>query len=383
MKMNEELKTLKASASASGGDLTEMNALKVKITDCEIELTAARKTLAENSVEVSKLKAQNSMALNKNNRLQKEIDAIKSAKSTLSPNASVFQVSSPTIGSPTIAPVNGGPQLANASQTLPKVASSIKGKGKEATIAASGVNTPELSTTPAAVSVDTPILTPVSVNTPPPTTTDAEEAAVSTPVASGDTEMPTDVDELAAPVPEAASVSTPLAAAEADAELAMEEEATDAEINKDIAEESAFTSETVLVATEVEEHDELNDETQVEVEVHEVNNNDKVDSPQLEASEETAIESTEALDDNSKNTDLVDSPVVVQVDVSNVPEATEEEPAADVTESNVETQVEEETLDPAIGSKRKERPDEEGEEGELTAAESPSKKVNTSTTSDE
>lgn len=390
-KFQAELKALKAAE----GDAAEIATLRARIAEIEQELATGKKTIAEHIVEVSKLKAQNSMALNKSARLQKEIDNLKAAKSssgpsesTLSANAPVFQVSSPTIGSPSSA-ANASPQLGHATnQAFPKVVASaiMKSKSKEA----SGVNTPELSTTPApAASAGTPVLTPVSVSTPPPTTattttTTTEEPAVSTPVADSEI-IPSEVDELVAT--EAVSATTPSAAAEVEADLSMEEESTEAEVNKDIADESTTADAAAPTSTAAtEENNDLIDESQVEIEVHEVVN-DKVDSPQLDASEETALDTAEVTDDSIKNIESVDSPVVLQEVEEEVSaeapqdDSTAADNATNATTNEEVTAVEDEgeTLEPTIGSKRKERPEEEeGEEGELTA-ESPTKKVHTNT----
>ena len=261
------------------------------MTEYEAELTAARKIMQENQVELTRIKAQNSMAHNKSSRLLREIEALKSSQgnSTLSATAAPFVASTspiirsnapspcislPTVSTPTIAasaapipatapavtsPAGTAPlqntvavakpvvtptpaEVATATPaevatpapaqvTTPAPAEVSSPAGSNALIAspqpvkavtdllksekpvintaASSINTPELSTTPAPGSVDTPVLTPVASSTPPPTTVVEAEEAVTEPVP----EITADTDEINLPH-EPISVSTPSAAAE-------------------------------------------------------------------------------------------------------------------------------------------------------------------------
>jgi hypothetical protein len=366
-KLTEELKTLRT----AGGDKSEAPALKLKISELENELVTVRKTLAENSVELTRLKAQNSMAQNKSNRLQKEVEALKAAKastSTLSANAVPFQASTPTnTASPVSSPVIASPQLN-------KIASSpVRAKNKQP--ATFVINTPDLSTTSVPVSVDTPVLTPAPIATLPPTNiVEPEVNNAETPVEATGIDTDTNItDDLNAPVPEPVSTSTPSAAAEVDADLSMDDDNTtndqlaqDISENINIADESNGNSETNITTevtesvTEVENNNELEEDTPVDVEVHEIPS-EKAESPKLEVTEENVevtIESTDITEETEEG-EVEGKSVVESI------EPTEE--------------AKEELLEPAVGSKRKDRADEDPEETENATPGSPSKKLHTST----
>lgn len=111
----KEIETLKASQA----QFTEAS---TKIAHLEKELAFHAKRSDDNSVEATRYKAQLSMAQNKANRLQKEIELLKSQKpsSTLSATAPAFQigngspVSSPRIAAPSSPAVISSPAAASS-----------------------------------------------------------------------------------------------------------------------------------------------------------------------------------------------------------------------------------------------------------------------------
>ncbi|KAG2210971.1 hypothetical protein INT47_000131 [Mucor saturninus] len=258
-KSNEEVKTLRLSQAE----------LKTKITTLEGELEVARSTLQANSVELTRLKAQNSMALNKNTRMQKELDALKIPKaSALSAAAPAFQVSSPVIESPSATQTNSpiisdtnttsNTSDANATQKpvvtpevsaqkaatqeavgSPKIATSDANVSPK-TVVAEAVSSPKVvaaPSTPVQVKVEAP--TPSSAPESPAATTEIEEATVATPMTEADAE----IEDL---------VATSSPTADLDADL-NEEEATDAEVNEDIAGNNGEVEETKTTETETAE----------------------------------------------------------------------------------------------------------------------------------
>ncbi|CEP13769.1 hypothetical protein [Parasitella parasitica] len=213
----KELETLK-----SGANTAETEA---KIAALEEEATSLRKQLSEQSVEANRYKAQLSMAQNKSIRLQKEIEALKAQKptSTLSPAAPAFQAG----GSPILSPRTPATAASSSAPSSPAPPSQTKSPVltknslfKKAI--ASSVHTPELSSTPAPASVDTPILTPVTTPVP------QEDEPVIAEEPTNDEALPTTPDVTTA----AATAEEEATAMQVDAELGEEGELDNKQTNK-------------------------------------------------------------------------------------------------------------------------------------------------------
>ncbi|KAL7317103.1 Leucine-, glutamate- and lysine-rich protein 1 [Mucor circinelloides] len=156
----KEIETLKASQA----QFTEAS---TKIAHLEKELAFHAKRSDDNSVEATRYKAQLSMAQNKANRLQKEIELLKSQKpsSTLSAAAPAFQIgngspsSSPRIAAPSSPAVISSPAATNS----PAIASS-----------------PVAANTPTIVS--SPVAAPAKLPTAPIVPANAASEAVASPI---------------------------------------------------------------------------------------------------------------------------------------------------------------------------------------------------------
>jgi hypothetical protein len=366
MKQIQDQKAAAPVTAATNSEPSTANSQEsaAKIADLEKTLAAVRKELSDKNIELTRLRAQFSMSQGKTNRLQKELDALKvaaAAASTAKPTelsaaAPEFKITSPIMARNNSAPAS--PAITQKTATIDLLKKAVTSTG-----------TPDLS---AAGPVDASPLTPTSATTPQDTTTTAEDAeeAIATPIAEeahveaeaastaeiatpaaendvepiittpavADTEI-TEAEEL--PV-ETTTTSQETVSTEAD--LFMETDHVK-QVEDEVAANEEFAVVTEVSATEDAEHAlTTEEETPVEVEVHELET-EKVESP-IAASSTVVVEEDVA----------VDSPVVF-----NEEETTEEA-------------VEAEFGEVVTGIKRNR---EEEEDAEISGTQSPTKKLHT------
>ncbi|CAO3619064.1 unnamed protein product [Mucor hiemalis] len=371
-KLIEELKTLRNAE----GDKSESSALKQKVTELETELTTLRKTLAENSVELTRLKAQNSMVQNKNNRLQKEVELLRASKSntsSLSANATPFQVSSP-INTPSVVP---SPTLTNVQPEKPKTVASPTPTKTQPEIATTIANAPDRSMAVASSPADALVSTPAAAMTPPATSTfEPEEVDTGTPITSAESD-PVNTNEtedntaVTTPITtEPVSASTPTVAEQVDNELSMEADSVaNEQAAEDLVDESNADHQVVDNNSSVNNKDETIEEAPVEVEVHEVPAEEKSDPSPIDESNDT-VEDT--IEENTQNENTTESPITASEEVEEG--EMEEKTAAEIAEVTDEEKL----VEPTVGSKRKDRL-EDAEDDDIPTPGSPSKKLHTST----
>ncbi|RCI03917.1 hypothetical protein CU098_000519, partial [Rhizopus stolonifer] len=241
-RVTKELETLKAS------DSSETPVLKAKITELEAELATTRKSLTDSTVEINRYKAQTSMAQNKCNRLQKELDALKASSEDSNKSAASKPAATPAV----------------VEKPTPAVPDVVVEKPTPAEKPVTPVISAEKPTTPAASAEKT--ISPVEK-------TPAVTENVASPVA--------EKTVIASPVSEKAIVTTP-------PELAEPEDLT----NKSVEAELTMEVENEVTEDVVDELAEDTTQKEVPVEVHEegaeeeIEKTDTVDSPVVFAEEE-------------------------------------------------------------------------------------------------
>lgn len=378
-KLNDEIKNLRNAE----GDKSESAALKQKISELESELANLRKTVAESSVELTRLKAQNSMAQNKSNRLQKELDLLRANKSmanTLSANAAPFQ---PSTSTNTAASAVSSPKLNNVQPTkLKPVASPTPAKAElqvptsniasasdlsspAVPIRAESLGSPLVSamTSPAASAMQSEqVNTSTSADTPSsePVNTDKNEdnAAVSTPITA-----------------EPASASTPTVVEEVDNELSMDaDNVTNDQVSEDLVDESNEDPQITESNNSAENKDEPVEEAPVDVEVHEVPTAEKPGTSPIDESSEI-VENTSTNEENTQTEKSAESPIVAADDI----EEGEIGENTTVKHTEITDEIQEKIAEePTVGLKRKDRL-EDSEDNDTPTPGSPSKKLHTFT----
>lgn len=376
--------TTPAVATANAEPSTAANSQEsaAKISELEKTLASVRKELSEKNIELTRLRAQFSMSQGKTNRLQKELDALKvaaaAAAATTTSTAPATKPTELSAAAPEFkatSPNQIRTSSAPPSPAITQKTTTITGLLKKAV--ASAVHTPGLSsaagpvdasplTTPSAVTpqdttvtaddteeaVATPIAEEVSVETEvatTPATTEIEVEPIITTPAQVDTEI-TEVEELAETTHTSQETGSP------DTDLLMEHDHVKQVEEEEVAasEELAVTEEVTVTSTAddteevpAEEVEEVEEEegAAVEVEVHELET-EKIESPTAAAA---ATASTAAVEEDV----AVDSPVVFN-------------------EETTEEVVEAELGEVVAGTKR-----DREEDGEVSDAQSPSKKSHT------
>jgi hypothetical protein len=306
-----------ANAESSASNSQESAA---KIAELEKTLATVRKELSDKNIELTRLRAQYSMSQGKTNRLQKELDALKVAAAAAA-------------------------EAAAASAATPQDTTTIAKDVEEAVatpIAEEAQVEPEAVPTAEATPKAEPASITIAEATPTPEVTSSATENDIEPIITTPAPVDTEITEAETVTVETTTVSQETATPEAD--LLMETEPA-----KQAEEEVAAASEEFAVAEEVPtteeaEHIAADEETPVEVEVHELET-EKVESPIAAAS--STVEEDVA----------VDSPVVFN----------EEETA---TEEAVDAELGE----VAAGVKR-DREDEN--DAEVSGTQSPTKKLHT------
>ncbi|CAO3642185.1 unnamed protein product [Mucor fragilis] len=358
-----ELDALKASKAGSSDSAAKVAAL-------EAELADLRKQSNEHSVEATRYKAQLSMAQGKANRLQKEIDLLKSQKpsSTLSPTAPAFQmgntaspVSSPRITAPNSPAFIGSPVPAAVSSP---VAPPTKLPATTATIVPAHV-APEVVASPIVPAVESPA---PNSPAPPPAKSPvlaAKPVVVEEPVPSTPEVIPADNTTEAQPTTTTATTTATEPTQETveavEAELSMEVDTT-----ANVESEQMTQTAPEELAEEGEE-DKATHENEVPVDVQA-----SIEKPSSPVAEETETADVEATLDNN-DAEAIESPsVTVNEDTVSTPATiTATEDATD--DANAAAEVENDlndTTEPALQNGKRQR---EEEEEDLSGIESPTK----------
>ncbi|KAK4518254.1 tRNA ligase [Mucor velutinosus] len=346
-----ELDALKASKESSSDSTAKIAAL-------EAELADLRKQSNEHSVEATRYKAQLSMAQGKANRLQKEIDLLKSQKpsSTLSAAAPAFQmgnnaspVSSPRITTPSSPSVTGGPVPASSSPAVSSpVAPPAKLPTTTETVAATKV-TPEVVASPIVPAVESP-----APGSPAPSPSKspvlaAKPAVVEEPMASTPEIIPADNATEAQPITATITTTT---------ESTQEtEEAVEAELSMEVDAATNVESEQIAQTASAVSEELVEDQVPVDVQVR----IEKPPSPVIEEPETADVEATLEHDDTEAIEETVSTPAIL----------TTTEDAAD--DANTAAEVENDlndTTEPELSNRKRHR---EEDEEDISGIESPTK----------
>ncbi|GAN03228.1 hypothetical protein MAM1_0036d02680 [Mucor ambiguus] len=367
-----ELDALKASKAGSSDSSAKVAAL-------EAELADLRKQSNDHSVEATRYKAQLSMAQGKANRLQREIELLKSQKpsSTLSANAPAFQlgsnaspVSSPRITAPSSPSVIGSPALATSPAA---VSSPVAPPAKLLTTTETAVpaNVPEVVASPIVPAVESPA--PSSPAPPPPTVAAAKspvlatnpEPVVEEPMPSTPEIAPANNATDTKPITTTTTTEPPTQETEeaVDAELSMEVDSAPNVESEQMAQTTSAASEELVEEGEVDKAATQEDQVPVNVQVQ----IEKPSSPVIEETETADVEATFEHDDTEA---VESSSVTLNEETVSTPIAATEDTADD---ANAAAEVENDlndTTEPALpGGKRQREEDEE----DLSGIESPTK----------